>query len=71
MPGFLGTNLYLIGTNLYLKNRGKDTCPNLWAHNFTLKIDVKQSAYNVKGSACEVNSCAQQSRHESLPRFLR
>jgi hypothetical protein len=56
----IGTNLYLIGTNLYLKNRGKDACLILWAHNFTLKIYVKKNAYEVKGSAHEVKSCAQE-----------
>ena len=39
-------------------SRGKDPCLDLWAKDFTSKIEVKISAFEVKIRAYEVKSCA-------------
>ena len=55
--------------------RPRDACLDLWAKDFTSKIEVNIIASEVKIrakiSAYEVKSWAQRSRHASLPRFLR
>ena len=39
-------------------SQGKDPCLDLWAKDFTSKIEVKISAFEVKIRAYEVKSCA-------------